>query len=238
MQHGLTSTGHRWLTANAVVAWLGLGLSLTLNAIDFYPPTAGALPSRYGTANPAGAAGVLSRLADWISYFTTLSNVVAAVVATALASGRARDTAIWRGLRLSALLCVTITAIVYAVMLSGSSTQRGIDNLANSLIHQVTPALTVLVWLVAGPRGWVGWRAIPAAFVVPLGWIAWMLGRGAIVGAYPYPFVDVVQLGYPQVALNVGGILGLALVLAVVFVIIEQLVRRRRRPAAPPPVTR
>jgi hypothetical protein len=34
-----------------------------------------------------------------------------------------------------------------------------------------------------------------------------VLARGALVGAYPYPFVDVNQLGYLQVTTNAAGFL-------------------------------
>ena len=216
----------RLFTVNAVLAWSGLALSMLFNIIDYYPPTAGLAPSRYGPGNPAGPAGIGARLADWISYFTTLSNIVAAVVATALASGRARDTPFWRALRLDSLVMTTITAVVYAVLIAPTSVQQGWDNVSNSLIHQVTPALTVLAWILAGPRGWVGWRTVLPSLVVPIGWIVWMLGRGLIVRAYPYDFVDAIALGYPKAVGNVTGILGVGIVLAVLFVLIERLVAR------------
>lgn len=222
MDTPLGSGARRWLAVNAIVAWLGVAVSLTLNAIDYYPPTAGTAPSHYGPGNAAGAAGLIPRLADWVSYFTILSNIVVAVVTTALATGRARNTAVWRALRLDTLILITITALVYAVVLAPGSVQRGWDNLSNSLIHQVTPALTVLVWVIAGPRGWLSWRTVAGALVVPIAWLVWMLGRGAVIGAYPYDFVDVVRLGYPQVLANVTAILVLGVVIAGIFLGIER----------------
>ncbi|RON29211.1 Pr6Pr family membrane protein, partial [Pseudomonas brassicacearum] len=41
----------------------------------------------------------------------------------------------------------------------------------------------------------------------PLVYFAYALLRGHLLAAYPYPFIDVSTLGYPQVFLNAGGIL-------------------------------
>jgi len=40
----------------------------------------------------------------------------------------------------------------------------------------------------------------------------WILNRGAPSGQYPYPFVDVSQLGYSQVPWNAVALLGIVLV--------------------------
>ena len=53
----------------------------------------------------------------------------------------------------------------------------------------------------------------PKAMILPLVWLAYTLVRGVVIGAYPYPFIDVVRLGYGQVAINVGAIVVFAVVL-------------------------
>ncbi len=232
MDTTLTPAARRWLTLNAALAWLGLAVSLTLNAIDYYPPTAGASPTSYGPGNAPGSAGVASRLADWISYFTILSNFVVAIVTTALAIGRARNTPMWRALRLDSVLMITITGLVYAVLLAPTSVQHGWDNLSNSLLHQVTPILTVLVWGFFGPRGWVSWRTVAAALVVPIVWLGWMLGRGAIIHAYPYGFVNAANLGYGTALTNAVGILLLGVVISAIFLGVDRLLARRRGAAS------
>jgi hypothetical protein len=50
---------------------------------------------------------------------------------------------------------------------------------------------------------------VAAWLVYPLAWFVYTLARGAIVDWYPYPFVDVSELGYQAVlaravALGVG----------------------------------
>lgn len=52
----------------------------------------------------------------------------------------------------------------------------------------------------------------------PLAWIAYTFVRGAVVGWYPYPFLDVTTLGLAPALLNTA-------VVAVVFVGLAWLVR-------------
>ncbi|WP_374928323.1 Pr6Pr family membrane protein [Kytococcus sedentarius] len=216
----------RWWGVLAVVALTGTLASVTLTTLGWYPTSPEDGSSLGG--HPAGWAGAPARLADALSYFTIWSNLVVALVAWLLARGTPGSTAL-RVLLLDALLMITITAVVYAVMLAPTAQVRGWENVTNPWIHIVTPAATVLLWLVAGPRGWLSWRLVPLGLVVPLVWVAFTLVRGALLDAYPYPFMDVVQLGYPQVAVNVGGILLFGLVVAGVLCGLDRLLAGRRR---------
>jgi hypothetical protein len=216
-----------WHAVNAAVAWLGLALQLVLSAGGVYPSTQ-TVPSQFGYANAAGLAGAVGRTLDFFSYFTIWSNIVVAVVATLLAIDPARDSRLLRVLRLDALLMITVTGIVYAVVLAPISHLTGWQVPANSLLHQITPLLTLVVWLVVGPRGWIAWRTIPESLVLPVIWIVYTLLRGAVIGAYPYPFIDVVKLGYGQVLINVVGIAVIGVVIASILLGIDRLLTRRR----------
>ena len=53
--------------------------------------------------------------------------------------------------------------------------------------------------------------------------------RGALTGTYPYPFVDVIKLGYPAVLINIGLFVILFLGLSVIMVAVGRW--RAPRPA-------
>lgn len=210
--------------ANAGLAWLGVGLTLVISAVGGYEPIP-VTGNLYGT-HPDGMAGAVSRVADTLSYFTIWSNIVVAISMTFLARAPERDSFLHRVLRLDGLLMITITAIVYAVLLAPSATVVGWSRLTDPFLHVVTPAVTVLVWLVFGPRRWISWRAVLGAMVLPLAWIAWMLARGAVVGAYPYDFADVGTRGYPAVAGTLAAILVFGVVVAAAFWALDAVVVR------------
>lgn len=227
---GSERAGRRWHALNAFVAWFGLAVSFTLAALGTYPATV-RIPTRYGFGVPDGAAGAGDRLADWFCYFTIWSNVTVLVVCTLLATGvvrgAARDTRWFRALRLDTLLMMTVTALVYAVMLAPTAEQRGWENLSNSLLHQVTPLVTVVVWAFLDRGRRFRWTDVLGALVVPMCWVAVMFARGAVIGRYPYPFVDVAVLGYGTALVNVGVILVFGLTVASAFVGLDRLPGRR-----------
>jgi hypothetical protein len=214
--------GRPWFVGNAVVAWTGVLLQLVLSAGGFYP-SGETVPSQLGYANAAGLAGALGRVIDYASYFTILSNIVVAVVVTVLARHPGRDTPLLRVLRLDSLLMIVITGLVYAVVLAPTAHNTGWQVVGNFFVHQATPVLTVVVWLVVGPRGWIRWSTIPLAMILPLVWLAYTLTRGVVIGGYPYPFLDVVRHGYGQVAINVLGVLVLGVVVAVILLGVDRL---------------
>ena len=211
---------------NAGVAWFGLVATVVVSALDGYVRLP-LEPGLYGDT-AVGAAGALARVTDTLSYFTIWSNIVVAVSVTLLLARPLRDTLALRVLRLSGLLMITVTAIVYQVLLAPAATVVGWSRLTDPVLHVITPLLTVVVWAVWGPRGWITRREVPQALVIPLVWIAWMLVRGAVVHAYPYGFANVEDLGYASVATTLAAILVFGLVVAAVFWGVERLLLRTR----------
>lgn len=184
----------------------------------------------YGPPYPAGFAGAWSRMSDTVSYFTEWSNVVVAVAMCLLWRDPRRDSYWRRVLRADSLLMITVTAIVYALLLAPAEHPTGWSVFTNPLQHIVVPAVTVLVFLVWGPRGWFSWRVVAGALIIPVAWIVWMLARGAVVGAYPYDFVDPVAHGSAAVAATIGQILIFGVLVALLYWAIDLLLMRRARP--------
>lgn len=215
---------------NAVVAWFAVGLSFVLSISGYYvdalDPTK---PSILGNT-PEGIDTPWERLFDWVTYFTILSNVVVAVVLTMLIARPSvfdrQDTtgAVWRALRLDSVLMITITGLVYNLLLAEAG-KSGWDLLSNTLLHWVLPLLTPIVWIIAGPRGLITLRTIGLAMVLPLLWAGFAVVRGLTVGAYPYPFLDVEANGLPAVLAFVSVILVVAVVLGLVLMAVDSGLR-------------
>jgi hypothetical protein len=143
------------------------------------------------------------RVFNVFAYFTIQSNLLLGGTALLLAAqpDRPRGT-LFRTLRLNGVLCIAVTGIVYHAVLAGSDDLHGWGAVTNFLLHTVTPVLGVLGWLLFGPRGATDWRIVAWSIVYPLLWLVFTLVRGAFVGFYPYPFVDVGEHGYGRVLLN------------------------------------
>ena len=226
MGEGRGRTRSAWRVV-AVVAWGGVLATVLLSALGWYAGVESE-PGLYGDTGD-GAYGVLQRVTYTLSYFTFWSNFVVSVAAPLLARGV--DSARSRVLLLDALLMITVTAIVYQLLLAPSIDVQGWSLLTDPWLHVVTPLLTVATWLWAGPRGWLTFALLPLSLVVPLAWVVWMLARGAVIGTYPYAFVAVSEHGYGPVLLTIAMILLFGLVVATVLTSVDRLLVRRQ--AAP-----
>lgn len=166
-----------------------------------------------------GAAGTMSeRLVRLFSYFTILSNVAVAVTSALLVRDPRRDGRVFRVARLDALLCITVTGVVFAAVLRGVGDLTPAGEVSNVLLHYASPLLAVVAWLVAGPRPRVDAVTVWWSLAGPVAWLLYTFARGAATDWYPYPFLDVTVHGYVTAVAN-------ALLVAVLFLGLAALVR-------------
>ncbi len=150
-----------------------------------------------GHFHPAAA-----RAANEFAFFTIQSNLVVGLATLLLAVRLDRSSTAFAVLRLSGLVAITATAIGAHAMLAQTLHLKGWGAVWNELLHTVVPVMTVVGWLLIGPRRIVSWRVAWLSVIFPVGWLAFTLIRGAIVHWYPYPFIDVTHLGYGRTALK------------------------------------
>lgn len=161
--------------------------------------------------------GTVTRVLRFWSYFTIQSNALLLLAVLPLTRDPQHDGRGWRVLRLTSLLGITVTGLVYAVVLAPTLHPVGLGVWTNAGLHYVAPPLALLGWLVLGPRPRVTAATVGGAMVWPLLWVAWTLGHGALTGWYPYPFLDAAAIGYAAALRNTGGVVVLSLLLLGLF---------------------
>ena len=162
-------------------------------------------------------AGVLTRLVRFVSFFTIQSNALVLALAVTLARDPDRDGERWRVLRLDALLGITVTGLVFAVVLAPTLDPAGVGWWTNAGLHYVAPVATLVLWLVFGPRPRITGSTVARALVWPLLWAGYTLAHGAVSGWYPYPFLDVGELGHAAALRNLAVVTALALLFLLAF---------------------
>lgn len=125
-----------------------------------------------------------------------------------------------------------MTGVVYHLLLRSTHDVQGVYVLTNLLDHTVIPVLAVLVWLLAGPRPRTDARTALLSVALPLAWVGWTFARGSVVDSYPYPFLDVTEIGVGAAATNTAGVAVGFLLLAAVVTGAERLLPPA--PHAPP----
>jgi hypothetical protein len=144
----------------------------------------------------------LARGLNVFAFFTIQSNVIVGITTFLLALNPGRPSTLFRTLRLIGVVAITITGIVYHVALAHLLDLDSWALAADTILHTVVPILSVLGWLMFGPRGFTSQRIVTSTLLFPAFWIVFTLIRGAIIGWYPYPFIDVNALGYGRVMVN------------------------------------
>jgi hypothetical protein len=175
----------------------------------------------------------------WLSLFTVGSNVLVLAAATTLALDPVRSGRVWRVLMLDALLAITVTGLVFSVLLAPTVQPSGVGVLTNLVLHYLSPLATVVGWLVLGPRPRITGGTVAWAMLFPVAWIGWTMVHGAQSRWYPYFFLNARDLG-PTVALrNIGLVVLLALVFLLIYWAADRWLpktaglRRERTGAAP-----
>jgi hypothetical protein len=156
---------------------------------------------------------------NFFSFFTVESNIlaVAALLAGSYAGKRnGTALALFRG---AAALYMATTGIVFSVLLSGleASVLTAVP-WDNTVLHYILPVAVVLDWILDPPRVRIPFKKALWWLAFPLAYLGYSLARGAIVGWYPYPFMDPAKHGYAGVAVVSVGVTLVVFVLSVVFV--------------------
>jgi hypothetical protein len=217
-----TSAKRNLFGINALSAWIGLGMSTLIELfglVETKYSDSGSPVSQFGHLGDysSGLAGAPERLIDLFSYFTIWSQIMVGIVMTLLYLNPARDGKLFRVLRIDSILMITVTGVVYNLLLGPNYPPQGLNQISSPIQHTLTPLLTVLIFLVAGPRGWFSLKNVAKALVVPIIYVFYTLFRGAIIDKYPYDFFDVVSFGYAYVLVFVLGILFASIIVAGIY---------------------
>jgi hypothetical protein len=157
-------------------------------------------------------------IANFFSFFTIESNIIGAIIlllSTAV-SGRKLD--YWRG---AATFYMTITGVIYVVLLSGADVQTPLP-WVNAVLHYIFPVALLIDWVIDRPRQKLLLRKSLLWLLLPMAYAAYSLVRGHFVHWYPYPFINVDKLGYASILLNCLIIAPGLLVLALIIVYIPR----------------
>lgn len=200
----------------ALVVWFGL-------LLQYYLIVQGQTGAAFAT-----------RTVNFFSYFTILSNLLAALALSAPAVAPASP--IGRlvrapAVRTAIVLYTSVTAATYIVILQGLWKPQGLQWVADTTLHYVTPTLFLLDWLLFTPKGSLKWRSALPWLAFPLAYGIYSLVRGPHSGFYPYPFLDVGHLGLTRVLTNMVLMSAFFALLGLGFVFLDgllNLLKQRR----------
>jgi hypothetical protein len=141
-------------------------------------------------------------IGNFFSFFTIESNILAACLLIAMGTyalikREDKNIAFIRG---AITLYMTMTGIIYMMFLSGNEValQTTIP-VVNFVLHYLIPVVILLDWIVFPPKTPVTFRKSLAWLAFPALYLLYSLIRGAMTEWYPYPFINPIINGWPNV---------------------------------------
>lgn len=211
------------------LAWAGIAVGVIGLALDWWVifPSVAIVTE----ANPVARSLPGTFIYFW-TFFTHLTNLWLVLTYAAVLSG-------WRWLgwfrrpvvMASATAFITLVMLYYHFMLAPTLNMEGALAVATWLLHYVAPVLYLAWWALFAPHGMLRFKHIGLMLLPGVGYVAWVLLRGAVVGEYPYDILDAGKFGYVAVAIGVAALLVAVTIFSAILVFADRQLARRGKPA-------
>ena len=214
MSNRLTKSEVTHLSSVAIIGWLAVTLQLYLIVLN-------------------RNTSVMETIVRFFGFFTILSNILVALCCTLMVMPASKLRNFFSRATTLTAICVyiTIVGIVYNVILRFTWNPQGLQFVVDETLHTFIPLAFVAYWLIFVPKDGLHWRDIPYWLMYPAAYLFYTLIRGSLTGYYPYPFLDIGELGYDRVAVNTSVLILTFALFSMLFVSVGQ--RLSKRPLAP-----
>jgi len=186
-------------------AFIGMALSFLLTAFNIDP-----IAIKDQTLLHQDTAPV--RIVGFFSYFTIWSNIVVVVVGYCIWR---KKTAFkyFNNLFATGLIMITVTGLVYNLVLLPVVPPVGWYWLTSILMHAVDPVLYIYLWITRGPRGIIATKDSLRILGIPIIYLIYTLIHGLSIQQWPYKFLDLTSEGLLIWIIGVALIFGFGLFL-------------------------
>ena len=208
-----------------ILALAGIAVGVVGLALDFWV----IFPSVMivTTDNPVARSLPDTFIYFW-TFFTHLTNLWLVLTYVSVLSGWN-----WLGwfrrplIMASAAAFITLVMLYYHFMLAPTLNMEGALVVATWLLHYVAPILYLIWWALFAPHGVLRFKHVGLMLLPGIGYVAWVLLRGAVVAEYPYEILDAGKFGYPTVAIGVGVLLIAVTIFSVILVSADKWLAHR-----------
>jgi hypothetical protein len=165
----------------------------------------------------------------FLTFFTILTNILAAMCFTAVLL---KPKPGWRhffstaNTLAAAAVYIIVVGAVYNIILRFLWQPQGLQWLVDELLHSFNPLFFVIYWLAFAPKYGLQWKNALSWLWYPFIYLLVVIIRGSLSGYYPYPFVDVNELGFNKVLVNCGMLFIVFLILSLLIIAVGRMMSR------------
>ncbi len=172
-----------------------------------------------------GSPGYIEEINRYFSYMTIWSNILIAMAffhplffPSSRLSFFINKPIVEGGL----LVYIIVVMLINHFFLAGIVQFTGMQWVVDRFLHYIIPVLYIVFWIFYGKKGRQEYSNSIRWLIFPLIYILFVLMRGAIIDKYPYPFIDVTELGYPLALRNMVLIGVVYLIVGLIFIILDK----------------
>ncbi len=189
-----------------------------------------AIVGQYYLMVNARTTSVLETTIRFFSFFTILTNSIVAIYFTRLFISQLKNTInpSKPGTLTAVTVYITIVGLVYQVVLRQVWQPEGFQKLVDELLHTVIPLLVILFWYLYENCSTIKYTQITKWIIYPLVYLLCVLLLGSISSWYPYPFINVAELGMAKVLLNSALLILLFVLISSIFLFLGKKIARNK----------
>ncbi len=117
---------------------------------------------------------------------------------------------------------ITITFVVFAILLSPFYQPTGFAAFSNFVLHYITPIAFIIDWVLTETKVRYKWNYLPYWIIYPLCYIIFAVIHGTFTGQYLYYFLDINALGILGFVMFVSILVAFGLALGCLYILINR----------------
>ena len=174
-------------------------------------------------------ADIFETIIRFFSFFTILTNILVGLYFTTRVFQLSNfPFSLFR--KKGALTAITafifIVGLVYQVLLRHIWIPTGLQFITDELLHTVIPLFMLFYWYLNIKNSISTIKSLMKWLLYPIFYLLFVIIRGHFSGYYPYPFLEVTEIGYQQSFINASIILGVALTVMSILLLIEKTITK------------
>jgi len=172
---------------------------------------------------------ILETVIRFFSFFTILTNILVALLFTFKVFFLPDNNfTIFnkKGVLTALTTFILIVGLVYQFILRGIWEPKGMQLIVDELLHTIIPLYTLVYWIFFSTKERIKFSDVAIGLYYPLGYLIFVLVRGRFSNYYPYPFLNIPEIGVGKVLIN--GILILFLIIVIMAILVSIKNRRTK----------
>ena len=168
----------------------------------------------------------------YFGYFTVWANILIALAFTAplLNLDRKLSNFFMRpAVRAALASYILMVSVVYHMLIVPYWNPQGFTWLTATGLNTVMPILYIIDWLFFAEKRPIFYKHLPYWLIFPTVYGVTSIIRGLFTNVYPYPFLNVAELGIGDVLFNMFGLVAVFAVVGPIFIKVAHLISDRTK---------